>query len=134
MATSRKKKQTKTAFVLSLPSDLPIAEVITRGKKAGLSLSQGYVSNIRSAAKARKGGKSTKKGAGPRAKRAAGKAVAAAKTPRAKTVGRPVTSRAHGERGAESTLKRMVIELGPDRAQALIAEVRRRLATMLSSL
>lgn len=48
--------QTKTAFVLSLPTDTPASEVVERAKKRGIKLSRAYVHVIRSnARKARNG-------------------------------------------------------------------------------
>ena len=58
------KKQTKTAYVLSLPRTLSAKEVVAKGKAAGISLSDAHVYAIRSDAKKRKakaGGKGTPK-------------------------------------------------------------------------
>src|ERR1700679_274772 len=51
---SAPKKQTKTAYVLSLPHALPAKEVVAKGKAAGVSLTVAHVYAIRSGAKARK--------------------------------------------------------------------------------
>lgn len=53
-----KKKPTKTAFILSLPRDLPAAKVIEKAKAAGISgLEETYVYKVRSKAKAGAGKK-----------------------------------------------------------------------------
>ena len=65
MANTKKKKQktgaaatakgpSKTAFVLSLPRDMPAKQVIEKAKAAGISIKEGYVSNIRSAARTKR--------------------------------------------------------------------------------
>jgi len=48
------KKQTKTAYVMSLPRTLSAKEVVAKGKAAGISLSDAHVYAIRSDAKKRK--------------------------------------------------------------------------------
>jgi hypothetical protein len=50
----KKKRQSKAAFVRSLPSSLSAAEVVEKAKAVGLALKEGYVYNIRSGAKAHK--------------------------------------------------------------------------------
>ena len=55
------KKQTKTAYVLSLPRTLSAKEVVAKGKAAGISLSDAHVYAIRSAKKRKAGGKTTPK-------------------------------------------------------------------------
>lgn len=53
-----KKTLTKTAFILSLPLDLPAAEAVEKAKAAGIKgLSETYVYKVRSKAKAGGGGK-----------------------------------------------------------------------------
>ncbi|MGO9707900.1 MAG: hypothetical protein ACLQBL_03490 [Polyangiaceae bacterium] len=44
---SSKKPVNKTAFVRSLPSSMPGAEVVKKAKEAGLKISVGYVYSIR---------------------------------------------------------------------------------------
>ena len=44
---SSKKPMNKTAFVRSLPSSMPGAEVVKKAKEAGLKISVGYVYSIR---------------------------------------------------------------------------------------
>lgn len=69
--TSKVQSPSKTAFVLALPADLSVGEVVKKAKAAGMTLSPNYVSNIRSSAKA-----ATKNSSG---KSKAPKAAAAAK-------------------------------------------------------
>lgn len=42
----------KTAFVLSLPADMPASEVVEKAAKKGIELTPGHVYNIRSSQKA----------------------------------------------------------------------------------
>jgi hypothetical protein len=53
MATKKfpAQKINKSAFVREQPADLPAKEVVEAGKAAGIELSEGFVYNIRSAAK-----------------------------------------------------------------------------------
>lgn len=45
----------KTEFVLSLPEDLPAAEVVARAAQAGLPMREKYVYNVRATHRARRG-------------------------------------------------------------------------------
>lgn len=51
MATKKKPTPNKSAFVRSLPAELSALEVVEKGKEQGISLTEGYVYTIRSAAK-----------------------------------------------------------------------------------
>jgi hypothetical protein len=53
-----KKKQSKAAFVRSLPTTTPAKDVVAKAKAAGLSLSEPYVYNVRATSK-RASGKSS---------------------------------------------------------------------------
>lgn len=53
MATAKKPKPSKSAFVRSLPSTLSALEVSEQAKAAGIKVSAAYVYSIRAAAKAR---------------------------------------------------------------------------------
>jgi hypothetical protein len=57
---STKKPQNKSAFIRSLPGTMSAAEVVAKGKAAGISLSEKYVYNIRGAAKTAKKKKAVK--------------------------------------------------------------------------
>jgi hypothetical protein len=48
------KKITKSAFILTLPADMPAAEIVTAGKKIGLELDERTVYGARTAARRRK--------------------------------------------------------------------------------
>ena len=50
-APRTKKPTTKTAFVLGLPAEMPAKVIAAKAKVAGLTISEGYVYEIRSAAK-----------------------------------------------------------------------------------
>ena len=86
-------KNTKTAYVLALPADMPAKEVVEKAKAEGIELTEGHVYNIRSAAKA-KGAPNAKK-----AKKAL-KAPKAGKAPKAKRVA------STGDRGAKARFVR----------------------------
>ena len=49
------KPQTRVAFVLGLPLDMPIKEVVAKAAAIGIKLSPNYISNIRSASRKAKG-------------------------------------------------------------------------------
>lgn len=55
--TTPEKPLTKTAYVLSLPSDLSAKEVAARAKAAGITISDKHVAVIRSIARRKSGGK-----------------------------------------------------------------------------
>jgi len=50
-----KSGQNKSAFVRSLPVDMPAKEAVAKAKEAGLAISESYVHTIRSAAKRKEG-------------------------------------------------------------------------------
>jgi hypothetical protein len=47
-STKKSKEQSKADFVLGLPKDLPRKEVVAKGKEAGITLTENYVSQVRS--------------------------------------------------------------------------------------
>jgi len=98
------KKQSKTAFVLSLPHNMPAKEVVAKAKAAGLTITAGYAYEIRSAAN-RKGKKGKLAGA---------------------------TRRANGGGSSESTFRSLVVDLGLARARSLLSEVERRLGDVVA--
>ncbi len=75
MATKKaSKKITKTAFILSLPLDLPAAKAVEKAKAAGIKgLSETYVYKVRSKAKAGGGGKKKTSAKGKPGSKKAGK-------------------------------------------------------------
>ncbi len=75
MAAKKDGKQSKAAFVRSLPSTLSAAEVVEKAKAAGIPLEVGYVYNIRSTSKGAGERSGSRKGTvGRRARSASGQA------------------------------------------------------------
>ena len=99
--TAAPKKQTKTAYVLSLPRTLSAKEVVAKGKAAGISLSDAHVYAIRSAKKRKAGGKATK-------------------TSHQKRTAHATPKKNHGGHKAESLLKAVASELGLSNAMAIL--------------
>jgi hypothetical protein len=100
-ASARKKTgfvTNKSAFVRSLPRDMPAKTVVEEGKKQGISLSEKYVYVIRSNSKA-------KGSAGPRAGRAA------------------AAGASRKDAGLEAQLRSTIAELGLARARQVFASV-----------
>jgi len=70
--SSTMKPMNKTAFVRSLPSSMPGAEVVKKAKEAGLKISVGYVYSIRAKTHAKRRGSAPAAAASP-AKRGPGR-------------------------------------------------------------
>ena len=102
-AATHKKPQTKTAFVLSHPKDMPAKEIVAKGKAAGVKLTDAFVYAIRSAAK-RKAHKGAPKHAAPR-KRA---------------ITRSTNGHKVGGHAAEELLKAVAAELGLSHAMSIL--------------
>ena len=102
-----KPKQNKSAFVRNLPPKMPAKEVVARAKKAGITLSEKYVYVIRS--------NSHKKRRRPG--RPAGSTMSSSATP---------TS------SAEREFRRLAIEIGVRRAEALLGETRKKVALIIA--
>jgi len=96
------KKQTKTAYVLSLPRSMPAKDVVAKGKAAGISLSVAHVYAIRSDAKKRKA-----KGAAKAAHKKTSHATAR-------------TNHAVGNHKAEDLLRAVAAELGLSHAMSIL--------------
>jgi len=108
------KKQTKTAYVLSLPRTLSAKEVVAKGKAAGISLSDAHVYAIRSDAKKRKA-------------KAAGKVTRA--TPK-KTA--HATHNTHGVgQGDIEVLRNLAAKIGVPRVLAVLEAERERALRIL---
>jgi hypothetical protein len=105
MATKKSpaRKLNKSAFVREQPADMPAKEVVKAAKAAGIELSEGFVYNIRSAAK---------KKARVAPTRAGGAKAAPA--------------------GDEAAFRGLVVSLGTGRARALIDEVEAGLARVVA--
>jgi hypothetical protein len=116
---AKKKKQTKTAYVLSLPRDLPAKAVVDKGKAAGISLTEKHVYSIRSDARRREGKTGTKAGArkkpGPKpgAKRSAANGTTA--------MGGSV----------EARFVDLVLDVGIGRAEELLAKLRAKVKSIV---
>lgn len=89
---------TKSAFVRSLPRSLSAKEVVEQAKQHGMTLSVAQVYNIRST--------SSSKG-----------------RPASTSTARPAPRAASSSGDSESRLRRLIIELGLQRAKAVMAEV-----------
>jgi len=97
-------KVTKTSFVRSLSPTMPAKEVVKLAKAQGLTITEGYVYEIRSAAKRKK--KGLGRGAGSR---------------RAATSG-----------SSESTFRKLVLDLGLARSRDLLDQMERRLGDLVA--
>jgi hypothetical protein len=106
------RKGSKTAFILSLPADMPASEAVAKAAAAGIKVSDKYVYNIRSANRGKPA--EAKRGPGRPPKAGRGARRAAKRGP-----GRP--------RGAggdlEAQLRGAIAELGLARARAVLDEV-----------
>jgi hypothetical protein len=113
----------KSQFIRSFPSDTSPAEIVAAAKAKGISFSPNYVSTIRSASnkKSKKSGSAEPKKPGrPKGSKNKKKpAAAAASAPRAHST------------GAESTFKKLVLDLGTTRARQLLDEVQKALAKIV---
>ena len=97
--------QSKTAFVLSQSSSMPAKEVAEKAKKAGMVISDKYVYVVRSNAR-RKG----------RAKR-----------------GRPALVPLAPTTPSEREFRRLALELGVRKAEALLSDTKKKVAALIVS-
>ena len=102
-------KQNKSAFVRSLPADMPAKDVVAKGKARGMTMSIAYVYSIRTAAKAaaRRGGLAGVPGRRPLA--------------------------THGGGRVEDLLRAMAAELGLRRALAILEGEQAKVRAMLGA-
>jgi len=116
-STAARKTITKAGFVRTQPVTIPARDVVTAAAKLGLRMTPDYVHKVRSSTKTRD--------------RLSG-AIAA--PPRAKTfppeLAAPKVS-AGPRTDGEAAFRKLVLELGLDRAKRLLAEIERRLAPLL---
>jgi hypothetical protein len=120
LATPKAKSATKlsrSAFILSLPRELSAAEVVAQGRAAGLKFVTGYVHNVRSQAKHKKG-----KPGRPRKV-----AVAAASEPNTRATKALAESAAGSD---DKYFQRLVVALGTERARHLVQTIEDRLRTI----
>src|SRR5262245_40490743 len=107
--TKASPKQNKSAFVRNLPPKLPAKEVVARAKKAGITLSEKYVYVIRSNSH-----KKRRRGPG-------------------RPAGSTSSSRsAMPSSSAEREFRRLAIEIGVGRAEALLGETRKKVALIIA--
>jgi hypothetical protein len=109
--TRKTKSPSKTAFVLSLPRDLPASDVVAKAKAQGIEITDRYVYVIRSKAKGRAGKPAGRRGRPP-------KAAGAKRGPKP---GRKAGA-SHGSLGAQ--FLEMALDLGLSRAEDLLVSLR----------
>lgn len=112
-----RKAITKAGFVRTQALTLPAKDVVTAAAKLGLRMTPDYVHKVRSSTKARD--------------RLAGVSMP---SPRAKTLSTGLASAKvpSGPRNnGEAAFRKLVLELGLDRAKRLLADIERRLAPLL---
>jgi hypothetical protein len=127
-APSTKSKVSKAAFIRSLPKDMPVAEVIAKGKAQGLKLAETYVSWARWAGK--KANKKSAKAAAPATKPSAPTVqVTTRATPRNPTLTNGVRSPVSSS--AETLLRAVAAEIGLGRAIEILAGERARVHSIL---
>ena len=101
-AGATRRPMSKTAFVLSLPADTPAKEVVERAKRNNMKISDKYVYVVRSNAKRKAG---ARKGRGRQAD--------------------------GGLQNAETRFRKLAVELGLGKAEALLEDTRRRVANAI---
>ena len=131
MASKKKSARgSKTEFVMSLPLDVPAKDVVAKAKKAGITITSGHVSNIRSVAKSK---------AKPKLGRPKGSTNSTNKIKGQRRPGRPKGSSSSSSTrasssSAERSFRQHVIELGVGRAEELIDQVKRTIRVMIDSM
>jgi hypothetical protein len=108
----------KTAFVLSLPFELPAADVVKQGAERGMKISDKYVYSIRSSKRAK-----VKKSGGP-----APGAAPRGRVPRAVVSTPRVASTGGGD--IEQQFVRLAVALGTSRAGELLKRLDAKLASI----
>jgi hypothetical protein len=111
------KTPSKTAFVLSLPSTMSAKDVLSKGRAAGLKLTEAYIYSIRSKAKGRAGKPAARRGRPP-------KAVAAAAS------GSMSSSSSGG--GLERQFLNLALDLGLSRAESLLSSLRAKVKSAIA--
>lgn len=109
MPTNESKPMSKTAFVLSQSRRLSARDVAERAKKAGLTINEKYVYVVRSNARRKKGGRG----------RGRGRAAVAAP---AASIGTP----------AEREFRRLAIQLGVKKAEELLSDTKKKVASLIA--
>lgn len=104
--STAKRRVNKAQFVRSLPAAMPAKDVVTKAAAAGIKVSEKYVYNTRSSAR----GKGS---------------------PEKRRVSVRVASVAGG--GTDTRFRKLVLSLGLERANALMAEVERTLHALIAA-
>jgi hypothetical protein len=110
----------KAAFIKSLPTTMSAKEVAAKAKSAGLTLAEKYVYRIRSKMRAaqRTHGRVAQRGmSGP--------------TSHIVTNRRQARSTGRSSGGTESTFRRLIFELGSERAHSLLKEFESKLSRLI---
>ena len=101
------KRQSKAAFILGLPADMPARDVVAKGKEAGLKIRENYVYVVRT-------------NAGKRRTRRKRRPAASARI----LIGRAS--------GTERDFRRLALELGLGKAKELLRETERKVTAIIA--
>jgi hypothetical protein len=106
MPKRKRRSKNKAAFILNLSSDLPGKEVVERARAAGIELTEQYVYIARSNARKKAGmGRGRKKAA--------------------------AVSAPDGSSACEREFRRLAVEMGVSKADAVLEETKKRLAKLI---
>jgi hypothetical protein len=105
------KSPSKTAFVLGLPQDMPVSDVLAKAKEAGITIAKNYVYLIRSKAKS-----ASTRGAGVKAPRT--------RKPSGRRPGASAPRASSGSGSIEAQFANIVAEIGLARAEQMLRTVR----------
>jgi hypothetical protein len=115
----------KSQFIRSFPADTSPAEIVAAAKAKGISFSPNYVSTIRTASQK----KAKKSGGAVVAKRKPGRPKGSKNKVKAPAA---VRASAPASGSAESTFKKLVLDLGTTRARELLDQVQKALAKIVA--
>ena len=124
LAVATKTPVSKSDFVRSLHPTMPAAKVVEKAKSAGITLTTQYVYKVRSLTKSAAKAHHTK----------APKVAATKKSSPVMAPAVKVTKKVHHAPASshDATFRKLVLELGVGRSKALLSEVERKLAGLLS--
>jgi hypothetical protein len=106
-STGKKAKVSKTAFVRSLPPEMSAKEVVEKAKAQNITLSEAYVYTLRSSF--RRAGSN-----------------------RASSLSASAKGHGTSSRSSEATFRRLVLDLGVQRARELLSEVEGKLTAIIA--
>lgn len=107
----------KAAFILSFPRSARARDIIAAGKKQGLSVSANYISVVRTGSRKKKGSK---------------KAPASPKQTAVSAKSAPVAAvRAGASSVKEQALVGIILDIGLERVAGVVADVRKKLESLL---